>query len=548
MATPQRFSDAGSREYRERLLSVALANFGNLSRGALRQKQSDVPTNKWERYRDDPVGFVQQALREFIWSKQREIAESIVLHDRVAVKSCHESGKSFLAGRIPAWWIAAHPQNEAFVVTSAPSFAQVRAILWREINRAHSRGALPGYTNQTEWFVNDELVAFGRKPNDMDPTAFQGYHAQFMLVVFDEACGMPASLWTAAETLVANEGGKILAIGNPDDPNTEFAKICKPGSGWHVITISAHDTPNFTGERVPDAVRKLLISKDWVEKRRKSWGETSPLYVSKVLGEFPEVSEDSLVPISWVRQAAERILEPDDSDVELGVDVARSENGNETVVMARRGRVARIYGTLRVRDLMRVCGLIVQAIRELHPRRVKIDDAGLGGGVTDRLKEMQREGEFSRDVLIVPVLVGTPLSSVAGGDAEIERQRAAANSSRADLRRHVDAAPMRGQDILRFRDIKAQINWHTRTLFETGAIDIDPDDLDLQAQTCAIRYDLNSRGQIVIEGKDELKKRLTEMQGITGESGSPDRWDALVLAFADVGAPSVADKWRRVWA
>ena len=100
----------------------------------------------------------------------------------------------------------------------------------------------------------------------------------------------------------------------------------------------------------------------------------------------------------------------------------------------------------------------------------------------------------------------------------------------------------------RFRDIKAQINWHTRTLFETGEIDIDPDDLDLQAQTCAIRYDLNSRGQIVIEGKDELKKRLTEMQGITGESGSPDRWDALVLAFADVGAPSVADKWRRVWA
>src|SRR3954469_24912537 len=115
-----------------------------------RREQGIAPPNPWLKYEHDPVGFVQQGLQEFLWSKQQEIFRAVDQYDRVVVKSCHSSGKSFGAARLAAWWIASHEPGQAFVVTSAPTFAQVRAILWREIGRIHRKANLPGYTNQTE--------------------------------------------------------------------------------------------------------------------------------------------------------------------------------------------------------------------------------------------------------------------------------------------------------------------------------------------------------------------------------------------------------------
>jgi hypothetical protein len=66
-----------------------------------------------------------------------------------------------------------------------------------------------------------------------------------------------------------------------------------------------------------------------------------------------------------------------------------------------------------------------------------------------------------------------------------------------------------------------------RERFEAGDIDIE-DDEDLVAQLASIKYKTNSRGQVLIESKDEMKKR-----GLP----SPDRGDALMLAFAHVEQP-----------
>jgi hypothetical protein len=209
----------------------------------------------------------------------------------------------------------------------------VKFILWKEIARAHRKGRLPGRTNQVEWWINNEIVAYGRKPDDLDMAAFQGIHARRVLVVVDEACGVAPAIWNGAETLITNDESHILAIGNPDDPATYFAQICKPGSGWHPIRVSAFDSPNFTGEAIPEALKSLLIGPTWVEEKRKSWGEASPLYQSKVLGEFPEVGDDTLIPPGWIIAAVERELERG-LPVELGCDIARF-GADETVIIAR---------------------------------------------------------------------------------------------------------------------------------------------------------------------------------------------------------------------
>ena len=229
---------------------------------------------------DDPVRWAEAVLRVSLWSKQRQIIYAVRDHRRVAVRSCHGVGKTFVAAVLAAWWIASHPPGSAFVVATAPTLRQVRSIFWRELGRAHATGRLPGRLNQAaEWWIGDRLVALGLKPADSDPTSLQGIHARFVLVIVDEAAGVPSALWDAASSLTANEESRLLAIGNPDDPGSRFAAVCRPGSGFHVIGISAHDSPNFTGEEVPDGVRPLLVSPVWVRERAAEWGRS---------GEFDE--------------------------------------------------------------------------------------------------------------------------------------------------------------------------------------------------------------------------------------------------------------------
>lgn len=281
------------------------------------------------RYRDDPVGWVRDRLGEHLWSKQQHIAESVRDNRRTAVKSCHDSGKSFLASRLASWWVDVHPPGDAFVVSTAPTYAQVHAILWEEIRRAAGHAArrgepLPGRVLLSDdWKLDDgTLVGWGRKPADTDEHGFQGIHRRYVLVIIDEACGVPAQLWTAVEAITTNRDCRILAIGNPDDPATEFAKVCAPGSGWSTIRISAFDTPNFTGEQVPDDLPPLLLDTEWELDKRKRWGEESPRYISKVLGDFPDIGEDILITPAMIRAAQERECQPGPYSI-LGVDVAR---------------------------------------------------------------------------------------------------------------------------------------------------------------------------------------------------------------------------------
>lgn len=468
----------------------------------LAHAQSAGAHARFAKYRDDPLRFVKEALAGHLWSKQAQIAFSVVANRRTAVPSCHDVGKSATAARIAAWWLSSHPPGEAFVVTTAPTFKQVKNILWREINRVQKRGKLPGRCNQTEWYIDEQIVAFGVSPSDYDPTAFQGIHERYVLVILDEACGVAKSIWDAADTLITNEDSRILAIGNPDDPATQFAEVCKPGSGWHVIQIDALESPNFTGEKIPDVLKPLLISPVWVEEKRKAWGEDSPLYQSKVRGKFPKGGLDGLVPYDDLLKAIGREL-PAVGDEELGVDVARYGE-DHTVIYYRHGPVAKRWDKFLKKDTMYTVGRIVQCCRE-NPgiKRVKIDDVGVGGGVTDRLNELKRFAKAGNteqgakeliNVEIVPVNVGQGPATDT-----VSRER--------------------------FFNLRAELSWAMRERFIAGdiALEESANSDDVMAQACAIKYGPNSRGLLVLESKDDMKKRGLH---------SPDDWDALVLAYA----------------
>lgn len=446
------------------------------------------------RWRSDPVAWVQERLGDFLWSKQCEILESIRDHRRTAVPSAHETGKSFIAARAVCWWLDVHPPGEAFVVTTAPTAPQVRTILWREINRAHRKGRLAGRTNQTEWWLNDEIVAFGRKPADYDPTAFQGIHARFVLVVIDEGCGVPESIFQAANSLAANQHSRIAVIGNPDDPSAHFAKVCAPGSGWNVVQIDGLASPNFSGEKIPDELHDLLISDVYVDEMRRDVGDpelpyeeqTSPIFKSKVRGQFPEDRADGVIPLSAIRkcQAEREWTDEQLSAVEIGFDVGAG--GDAAVLRERRGvktgRTARYHTS----DPMELVGHAVNFINETGASKIKVDEIGIGWAVRGRLAELHTEGVHGAEV------VGVNVGSAS-------------------------------TDPSRFPKLRDQIWWEVgRELIQAQAVDlVDLDDITI-AQLIAPLWKPDSAGRIQVEQKKDTKKRIHR---------SPDDADAWLLAY-----------------
>lgn len=449
-------------------------------------------------HREDPVGWTERKRGAATWSKQREVMESVRDNRYTACHSAHGTGKSWTAADIVGWWLDVHPIGEAFAVTTAPTSAQVDAILWREIGAAHTQMRMDGYIahgGYPKWMVGKQMIAYGRKPTDYaDPTkamqAFQGIHAKYVLVVMDEACGIPKWLWDAVDTLVTNEHSRVLAIGNPDDPASHFSSVCLPGSGWNLIGISAFDLPWATGEVVPDYLHDVLTGETWVKERARRWGESSPLYVSKVLGLFPEIADDTLISPRLVREAREREL----AGLGLGrygADIARLGR-DETVVYRNRDGQFRLEYRAAKQDTMQTAGAFARIIRRHGANWVPmvLDMIGIGAGVFDRLVEQGL--------------------NVIGFDA--------------------GGAPY---DNTRFINRRAEAYWELRETFEQGDADIDPLDDDLASQLQSIKWKLDSRGRIGIESKDDMRKR-----GLP----SPDRADAVMMANSvPTEVPDLAD-------
>jgi hypothetical protein len=452
-----------------------------------------------QKYGQDVALWAQERAGAYLWSKQREIADALIHNKRVAVRAGHGVGKSYLAAALAGWWVDTHPTDEIMVVTTAPSLDQVHAILWQEIGALHAKAHLPGVVQKTDrWVIGPRLVGMGRKPPDYSESAFQGIHRRYVLVILDEACGIPAHLWTAVETITTGDDCRILAIGNPDDPNSHFRYVCDGRPGWYSTKISVLDSPNFTGEPVPEYLRGLLTSTQWVEDRKAEWGEDNPLYVAKVLGEFPVDNPWSVVRMSDVtacRIAAPR-TQREQVPVELGVDVGGGLD--ETVIRERRGMVAGREWRELSDQPESISRLILRAIRETGATSVKIDAIGVGAGVVGEMRNLRTAGVHHAKIHGVNV---------------------------AEKAHHPD----------RYFNLRSEIWW------ELGRIQSQERDWDLSqmedadrtiAQMLEVRYEHDLKGRVKIEPKDDVRKRIGR---------SPDNADALLLAFYSPKA--AASEW-----
>lgn len=453
--------------------------------------------NPWRRYAMDPVGFVTQGLGESVWSKQVQILESLRDNRRTAVPACHAPGKSHIAARAIAWWIATNPANDTRVVTTATTFRQVKSILWPHIRKIHAAHNLPGEVLMTEWKINNLVVADGFSPADHNETAVQGIHAGNLLIVVDEAGGISNTIGQALEALMTGGHTRLLLLGNPptDQIGSWFERAC--GSHlYNVIPISAFDTPNFTGEPVGPWARNL-VDRGWVNDVVATFGEDSPFVQARVYARFPRTTSSAVIPIDWLEVAQD--CDAEAGSIRLGVDVA-ADGGDEFVIAEADGMNGRIlHASKDNHSPVEVAGRVLEAIqaaqrthderRVYEPVRVKIDAIGVGWGVAGLLEDWGAEGRHK--ATIVPINVA-------------------------------QAAYDRDQ----FANQRAEMWWMMRELVQPDeegmpevALHIDH---VVAAQLTAPSYRSNSTGRLQIESKADMAKR-----GI----GSPDRAEALLLAF-----------------
>lgn len=435
---------------------------------------------------------------------------------------CTEEGipthNSMIASVLACWWVNTRPPGDAIVVSTAPTYAQVNKILWEEIRKHHATAKQRGFpmigrvTQGDEWKTDSgQVVAFGRKPATGDRHAFHGIHRRYVLVVIDEACGVPEEIWTGVEAITTTEGCRILAIGNPDDRNTEFGKVyLKPEMAhmWHRISVPAHSTPNFTGEPVPDLLKDVLVSKKWCEERLQAWGNKDPRYIAKVMAEFPDVSKSSLFAPSLVSQAFEDVTPQMRGGVlRLGVDVARF-GSDSNVVVSYAGRTARVESTWSGTDTTSSAHQVLHLAEEIKDRtksswvEIRVDAVGLGAGVVDTLNARL-------------ALLPEPWYSV------YEMHGSAAAPT--DL----------GGSVHGYGNARAYWFDQLRQMMRNGSVKVD-DHEGLKDDLAIIFYSIRN-GKLYIAPKEEMRAK---------HGRSPDFADALAYATAPVASgPQVGDTY-----
>lgn len=288
---------------------------------------TEVIYNRMLEYRAEPIGFITEILSvppEYVWRKMVDIFNSIRDHQFTAVRAGHSVSKTYSFGRVVPWFKTCFQPST--VITTAPSDNQVRNQLWREIHAAYAGSKVPlgGKMTSLMWDVKPSrevleslepaaretweknfAIGFSTSPDSAaeHATKMAGWHNLWLLLLLDEACGIHPQIWrTAMEGLIIDEQCKVAAIGNPSDPECEFAKACYSSDseknegnktytsdeGWNVITISGKDTPNYKqGRRVIPG----LAGREYVKRIEKKYGPNGDGTRLRVLGLFPTHKE-----------------------------------------------------------------------------------------------------------------------------------------------------------------------------------------------------------------------------------------------------------------
>lgn len=434
-----------------------------------------------ERYVNNPVLFVREVLGQEPEAWQAEAMDAIVAGNRrLSIRSGHGVGKSTFASWVSIWF--ASTRYTCKVVITAPTSSQLYDALFAELKGQLRK--LPPHLLEL-WDVKQERIELRAAPTEVfisartsraeQPEAMQGVHAEHVLLIADEASGVPEAVFEAAVGSMSGHNAVTLLLGNPTQSSGMFYDTHnRLRDEWWTKRVSAQDVPN-------------RVSESFIREVASTYGENSNAYRVRVLGEFPLADDDAVIPIALLEAARVRqITVSPTAEVVWGLDVARFGSDRSVLTKRKSQRLMEPQQVRRNLDTMQVVGWVVNEWNSTppvsRPAEICVDSIGLGAGVADRLREL-----------------GLPCVDV-----------------------NVSEAPAFGE---KYVNLRAELWFRGKEWLEKRNVSLDQADGRLIDELAMVKYTFTSNGKIKVESKDELKKR-------TRDRSSPDLADSFLLTFA----------------
>jgi hypothetical protein len=408
-----------------------------------------------------------------IW--QALALDAVSVHDRISIRSGHGTGKTtFLAWVILAFLLT---RQDVKIPVAANSQDQLRDVVWPEVKKWWRRlpEALRDQVDiQAEKIciriAPDSAFAVRRTASKQNSEALQGFHAENLLFVIEEASGIDDIVFEVAMGALSTPGAKVILAANPTRTSGYFFDTHhKLRDRWHCIRVNSENVPRARGH-IQDVI--------------ESYGKDSNKYRVRVLGEFPTADDDTVIPLDLVESAMARHVEELDYIPVWGFDVARFGDDDNALCKRCFNRVLEPVKTWGGVDLAVTLGKLTREYNDTppddRPKKIMVDSIGLGAGLVDLGR-----GE------------GLPLYGVNVAES------ASSNELYMRLR---DELWFLGREWLRGLDVG-----------------MSPEDTALCSELTTPRYDYHSNGKIVVESKRELKSRGVK---------SPNRADSFLLTFA----------------
>lgn len=453
--------------------------------------------NPWvvfvEAYQDDPVEFVRNVVGMEPQPWQAEVLEAVAQgKTRLSIRSGHGVGKSATLSWMMVWYMTT--RFPVKIVVTAPTEGQLFDAVFAEVKGVIAK--LPTAI-QRLFDVKRQHIAHKKRPNEAfisartssrdRPEAMAGVHAEHVMLIADEASGVPEEVFQAASGSMSTEGAITLLTGNPTRTNGLFYETHHAlRDTWWTRKVSCDESP--------------LVSKEYIEEKKAQYGEDSNEYRIRVLGEFPTTNEDAVIPRFLVEEAVKRDVKPY-GGVVWGLDVARMGGDKSALAKRQNNVLLENIKFWKDKDLMELVGAVKAEYDATpdkeQPGEILVDAIGLGAGVADRLREM-----------------GLPATSINVGESPA----------------------LKGQHVR----LKDQLWFEAREWFHQRQCSI-PDDPNLIEELTVPAVKYQSNGKTRVESKDEIKRR-----GAFRDRRSPDLADAFVLTFAGMAA-SAAEGSARSW-
>jgi phage terminase large subunit len=310
-----------------------------------------------------------------------------------------------------------------------------------------------------------------------------------MLFIVDEASGVEDRIMEAILGTLSGKFNKLLMCGNPTKTSgVFFDSHNKDREDYKTHKVSCLDSPR--------------TSKENIEILKRKFGEGSDVWRVRVEGNFPRGESDTFIALEIAEFAAQEVhLESIGDTLTVGVDVA-GFGDDETSMYAGIG--AKVVGEHHhfKKDTMVTAGWALNLIKELLPHcpeiihvRIRVDDSGVGGGVTDRLNEIMAEEGLPYEV--IPVNNGASSLDDHYGNLGTEMWAYIRDELEQNMSNFINEAP--------------------------GVLQL-PNDDTLITQLTTRKWTMTSKGKMMLERKADMKKRGLK---------SPDRADAFVLTFGE---------------